>query len=57
MKCFIVTIVAVEKIIFNYSECMSTALDIQDLKRMLRIILPSVACSAVQYFSTLSHKG
>jgi hypothetical protein len=29
---------------------------IQDARRMRRIILPSVACPAVQYFTTLSHK-
>jgi hypothetical protein len=32
------------------------ALVIQHAKRMRRIILPSVACLAIQYFSTLSHK-
>jgi hypothetical protein len=35
--------------------CVSVALDIQHAKRMRRIILPSVACLAVPYFSTLSH--
>jgi hypothetical protein len=39
----------------TYSECVSVALVIQHAKRMLRIILPSVACLALQYFST-SHK-
>jgi len=32
------------------------ALDIQHAMRMGRIILPPVACPALQYFSTLSHK-
>jgi hypothetical protein len=40
----------------TYSECVSVALAIQHAKRMRRIILPSVACLAVPYFFTLSHK-
>jgi hypothetical protein len=32
------------------------ALVIQHAKRMRRVILPSVACPALPYFSTLSHK-
>jgi hypothetical protein len=32
------------------------ALGIQHANRMLRTILSSVACPALQYFSTLSHK-
>ena len=40
----------------TYSERVSVALVIQYAMRMCRIILPSVACPAVQYYSTLSHK-
>ena len=36
---------------------MSVALVIKHAKRMGHIILPSVACPAVQYFSTLLHKS
>jgi hypothetical protein len=39
----------------TYSECVSVALVIQHAKRTHRIIL-SVACPALPYFSTLSHK-
>jgi hypothetical protein len=38
-----------------YSKCVSVALVIQHAKRM-RHIISSVACTAVQYFSTLSHR-
>jgi hypothetical protein len=40
----------------TYCECVSLALVIRHAKRMRRIILPSVACLAVPYFSTLSEK-
>jgi hypothetical protein len=40
----------------TYSECVFAALVIQHAMRMRRVILLSVACSALQYFSTLSHK-
>jgi hypothetical protein len=40
----------------TYSEFMFVALVIQHVKRMRRVILPSVACLVVPYFSKLSHK-
>jgi hypothetical protein len=40
----------------TYSEYVSVALVIQHAKRMRHIILPSVACLAVPYVSTLSDK-
>jgi hypothetical protein len=39
-----------------YSDCLSVALVIQHAKRMRRIMLSSVACLDLPYFSTLSHK-
>jgi len=50
------TIVALYKQYIAFSERVSVALDIQHVNRMHCIALPSVACPAVQYFSTLSHK-
>jgi hypothetical protein len=38
------------------SECLSVVLLIQHKMRISRIILSSVACLAVPYFSILSHK-
>ena len=40
----------------TYFEYVFSALFIQHAKRMHRIILPSLACLAVPYFPTLSHK-
>jgi hypothetical protein len=40
----------------TYSEWVSVALVIQHLMHMCRLVLSSVACPTVQYFSTLSHK-
>jgi len=40
----------------TYSKCVFVALCFQHATRMHRIILPSVTCPVVQYFSTLSHK-
>ena len=37
------------------SECVFIALGIQHAKYMLRILLSSLACPALQYFCTLSH--
>ena len=40
----------------TYSRCLSAALGIQHAKWILPIILSSVACLFLPYFSTLSHK-
>jgi hypothetical protein len=40
----------------TYSECVSVALGIPYAMRVLRVILSSLTCLAVPYFSTLSHK-
>jgi hypothetical protein len=47
---------SVQAINITYCECVSVVLIIQRAKRVHRIILMSVACLAVPYFSTLSHK-
>jgi hypothetical protein len=44
------------QISFTYSDCVCVALVIQHAMRMHHVILSSVACPALQYFSTLSHK-
>jgi hypothetical protein len=52
-----VTIIAAKKTVgITYSESMSVGLVIQYAKRMRRIILSSVACLVLPYFSTLSSK-
>jgi hypothetical protein len=38
------------------SECMLVHLFISNAKRMRRIVLPSVVCLTVTYYSTFSHK-
>jgi len=51
------TIEAVEKAISIIdSECVFLALGIHRAMRMRRILLPSVACPGLHYFSTLSPK-
>jgi hypothetical protein len=40
----------------TYSECVSVALVAQHATRMRRVILPPVACLALEYFSTSSNK-
>jgi len=41
----------------SHSERVSVALLYQHAKRMCRMILSTVACPVLQYFSTLSHKS
>jgi hypothetical protein len=40
----------------TYSECVTVVLVIQHAKRMRRILLSSVVCPALPYFSALSHR-
>ena len=47
---------SVKAISIAYSECIPVTLVILHAKRMRRIILSSVGCPAVQYFSLLSYK-
>jgi hypothetical protein len=57
LRCVCITIVAVEKqTSITHSEFLSVALVIQHAMCMPHIILSSVACLALPYFSTLSHK-
>ena len=42
--------------IITYSECAFVALGIQHATLMRRVVLSSVACATLQYFSALSHK-
>jgi hypothetical protein len=46
-----------EAISIAYSECMYVTFIIQHAKRLGGILLSSVACLVLAYFSTLSHKG
>jgi len=41
----------------THCECLTVFLGIQHAMRMRRMMLPSVACPALLYFSTLSHNG
>jgi len=51
-----ITIYRGKAISIVYSKCMSVAVVNQHSKHMCLITLPSLACLAVQHFSTLSHK-
>jgi hypothetical protein len=51
-----VTIVAMEKQTITHFDCVSVALFIRYAHSMSRVISSSVACLALPYFSTLSHK-
>ena len=41
---------------YTYSECVPVTILMQHATRMQHVILSSMACLAVPYFSTLSHK-
>jgi hypothetical protein len=45
-----------EAVSITHSQCVSVAVVMKHAKCMHRIILPSVACLFLQYFSTLSKK-
>jgi hypothetical protein len=40
----------------TYSECLSVTLAFEDAKSVRRVMLSSVACLALPYLHTLSHK-
>jgi hypothetical protein len=52
----LVSAAIVVELIITYSECVPIASVILHSKHMGRILLPSVACMALPYFSTLPHK-
>ena len=47
---------SIKTISITYSECVFVALVVQDGRRMLRVVLSSVACPVLQYFPNLYHK-
>ena len=55
-RCVCITIVSVGKQLVLHNRSVCIALFVQHAKRMPHIVLSSVACPAVQYFSTSSHK-
>ena len=56
LKRFLATIVAIKKNIITYPEHVTVALATHHSECVRRVILPSVACPSLQYFSPLSHK-
>jgi hypothetical protein len=46
----------VKTVSITCSECVFVALVIQHAMRMRQFVLPSVTCSSLLYFCTLSHK-